>query len=182
MVEPEERRAMLAFARGVIERAVRGGDTSRAAPTGIVERPFGGVFVTLRKLGRLRGCIGCLDVSRPFVEALRTAAEDAALRDPRFSRLAAGELPDVRIEVSILSAPQRTSDPLSLVPGVHGVLIRRGPRRGLFLPQVATDHGLSRVELLARCCTEKAGLPADAWRDPQTEVLLFTTEAMAEEG
>lgn len=181
MLDSDQRRAILAFARSVIELAARGADTARAAPEGIAERPFGGVFVTLRKLGRLRGCIGCLDTSRPFAEALRTAAEDAALRDPRFARVAVAELPDLHVDVSIMSTPVRTSDPLALEPSTHGVLIRRGPQRGLFLPQVATDHNLSREQFLARCCSEKAGLPVDAWRDPQTEVLLFTTESLSED-
>ena len=111
----------------------------------------------------------------PLAEAVRRAAVCAATGDPRFPRLSAAETPDLDIEVSVLSnaVPMRRLDELQL--GRHGVLIRRGGCRGLFLPQVATEHHMDRETFLSRCCTEKAGLPADAWKDPGTEVLLFTT-------
>lgn len=64
--------------------------------------------------------------------------------------------------------------------GRHGIIVGRGRNRGLFLPQVATEYGFSREEFLSRCCSEKAGLPADAWRDPRTEVFIFTTDVFAE--
>jgi AMMECR1 domain-containing protein len=70
--------------------------------------------------------------------------------------------------------------PDEIVLGTHGVIVRRGAQRGLFLPKVAVDHGLSAQAFLERCCTEKAGLPAGAWRQPEAEVLLFTTEVFAD--
>jgi len=72
----------------------------------------------------------------------------------------------------------RRLDELEL--GRHGILVRQGGRRGLFLPQVAVEHHLDKETFLSRCCDEKAGLPANAWQDPATEVLLFTTEVFQE--
>jgi uncharacterized protein (TIGR00296 family) len=91
------------------------------------------------------------------------------------------ELPGLRIEISVLSPMVRTTDPLSLIPGVHGVYIRRGGRSGCFLPQVAAEQKWDRETFLARCCEDKAGLPPDAWKEPETEVYLFGAEAFEEE-
>lgn len=174
--------ALLAYARGVIERAVHGRPTADLPRPGeFDDRTHGGVFVTLYESRKLRGCIGSLDVDLALTEALRQAATDTALHDPRFEPVKPRELDEIRIQISILSVAELTDDPLSLVLGRHGILIRQGGRRGLFLPQVAVDHKLDREAFLSRCCTEKARLPADAWRDPATEVLLFTAEVIAEE-
>jgi len=129
----------------------------------------------------LRGCMGLLDARLARADAVRQAAISAALHDPRFSPVAPAELADLAIEVSILDAPvpMHSLDELEL--GRHGIIVQRGMQRGLFLPQVATDHHMSREEFLGRCCSEKAGLPADAWRDPATTVELFTTEVYTED-
>lgn len=171
---------LAAHARWFIESAVHGRTPSTQPACLERHEPWGGVFVTLRMHGRLRGCIGCLDVSHSFGACLAHAATQAALADPRFAPLSAAELRDVRVEVSVLSTPTRVADPLSLELGVHGIVIQRGHRRGLFLPQVATEHRLTKEAFLSLCCTEKAGLPAEAWREPETEVLLFTTIVDAE--
>jgi AmmeMemoRadiSam system protein A len=120
--------------------------------------------------------MGTLDPSQPLADAVRHAAETAALHDPRFPPVTSAELPDLSVEVSILSAfwPMRSIDELQV--GTHGILVRRGVQRGLFLPQVATEHHLDKETFLSRCCAEKAGLPPDAWRNPDTEVLLFTAD------
>ena len=94
--------------------------------------------------------------------------------------MALAELPHIQIEVSVLSEPQPMESMDALQLGTHGILIRSGSQRGLFLPQVAVDHRLDKEAFLARCCAEKARLPPDAWRDPNTEVLLFTTEVCTE--
>lgn len=170
-----------AFARSVIAARLAGHDPDTVAPPPDAERPHSGVFVTLRKLKRLRGCIGTLDDRLPLTQAVRHAAVSAAFNDPRFPPLQPAELPDVRIEVSILSPPCRMQRLDELELGRHGIIVQRGQRRGLFLPKVATECGFTRETLLERCCTEKAGLPPDAWKDPDTEVYLFTAETFAEE-
>lgn len=169
-----------AFARQVIELAVRNADTTHAQSPAHQVSSFGGVFVTLKKMGGLRGCMGTLDASQPLAESVRYAAQTAALNDPRFPPVASAELHDLSVEVSILSKPwpMRSVDELQL--GTHGIIVSQGTRRGLFLPQVATEHRLDKNDFLSRCCAEKAGLAPDAWKDPTTEVLLFTAEIFSE--
>ena len=92
----------------------------------------------------------------------------------------AADLPDIEIELSILSKPEETDDPLSLKLGTHGILIENPAGRGCFLPQVAAEFGWSKEEFLTRCCSEKASLPAEAWKQPETRVRLFTVELISE--
>ena len=169
-----------AYARQVIESAIRKDDSGGVRPPPAAPQPFGGVFVTLRVSGRLRGCMGTLEPEQSLAEAVGHAAVSAALHDPRFPPVAPADLPDISIEVSIMSAPWPMRDLDELELGKHGILVRNGPRRGLFLPQVATEHHFDKETLLTRCCREKAGLKPDAWRDPDTEVLLFTADAYSD--
>ncbi len=144
--------------------------------------PPGGVFVTLRNAGRLRGCIGRFDPGCELAEAVREVAA-SVLDDPRFrvKPVTADELPQLNIEVSVLSPMQRTADPASLKIGVHGIYVSGRGRGGCFLPQVASEQGWTAEQFLSQCCSGKAGLPADAWRDrSHVEVYLFTSEAFAE--
>jgi AmmeMemoRadiSam system protein A len=170
-----------AIARDAIEHAVRDGaaPADESAPAE-KECRCGGVFVTLHKLGRLRACMGVLEPQEPLTQTVRHAAVCAALQDPRFRPVTLSELSDIRIEVSIMSQPQPLRELNELTLGRHGIIVGRGRSRGLFLPQVATEYGFSREEFLSRCCTEKAGLAPDAWRDARTDVLTFTTEVFAE--
>jgi AmmeMemoRadiSam system protein A len=169
-----------AFARQIIDAALRGADVSSLQPPAGCDQPFSGVFVTLKKHGRLRGCMGILDASQSLAETVRYTAQTAALHDPRFPPVAPGELRDLSIEVSILSAPRPMRDLDDLELGRHGIIVQRGHQRGLFLPQVATEHRMDKLTFLSRCCAEKAGLSPDAWRDPRTEVLLFTADVFHE--
>ncbi len=140
-----------------------------------------GAFVTLRTRGRLRGCIGTF---KPLDSLALTVREmsASACRDPRFLTcpVMPQELPDLRIEISVLSPLERTLDPWSLELGKHGVYMRRGEQAGCFLPQVATEMGWDKDTFLSQCCAGKAGLPSYAWQDRDTEVYLFTTECFSE--
>jgi len=169
-----------AYARLVIEHAIREDDPKTIKPPPSGSQPFGGAFVSLRMFGSLRGCMGTLDADQPLAEAVRYAAVNAAVHDPRFAPLTLAELPDVTIEVSVLSPPWPMGDLDDLELGKHGILVRSGARRGLFLPQVATEYGFDKETFLTRCCSEKAGLKPNAWRDPTTEVLLFTTDVYSD--
>jgi len=142
---------------------------------------FGGAFVSLHKAGRLRGCIGRFNPGSGLAETVQDMAA-AALNDPRFQGMPVTkeDLPAIDIEISILSPMKRTSDPLTLRLGIDGVYIRNGFHSGCFLPQVALEQGWDKEELLSRCCGGKAGLPPDAWKDPQTEIYLFSAEVFSE--
>ena len=106
----------------------------------------------------------------------------SASHDPRFRGrpITPADLPTVEIEISILSKLEETDDPLSLELGRHGILIEHPAGRGCFLPQVATEFGWSKEQFLTRCCSEKAGLQAEAWKQSETQVLLFTVELISE--
>lgn len=137
-----------------------------------------GCFVTLKTAGRLRGCIGMFITDKPLIETAIDMAQSSAKTDPRFEddRLTKRELNGLEIEISVLSELKRTQNPLALELGVHGIYIKKGYRSGCFLPQVATETGWSKEEFLSYCCSHKAGLHYDAWKEPQTEVYLFTAE------
>jgi AmmeMemoRadiSam system protein A len=137
-----------------------------------------GCFVTIKNGDQLRGCIGQFIADRPLVNMVLEMAKASATSDPRFfaDPITPDELPDLNIEISVLSPLKKTADPLSLRLGIDGIYIKRGFSSGVFLPQVAEETGWSKEEFLSYCCSHKAGLPDDAWKDPKTEVFLFTAE------
>jgi uncharacterized protein (TIGR00296 family) len=106
----------------------------------------------------------------------------SSTKDPRFvsMRITPDELPQLNVEVSVLSELKRTEDPLTLRVGIDGVYIKRGNLAGCFLPQVATEQGWDKEQFLDRCCEGKAALPAKSWKDPKTEVYFFTSEVFGE--
>jgi len=111
-------------------------------------------------------------------------AVEAATNDPRFPELTPKELNRTAIEISVLT-PFVPIHPADVVPGVHGLYVARGPRRGVLLPQVATQYGWTREKLLAELC-HKAGLPSDAWKDKDTrlfafEAVVFSNESVDQE-
>jgi uncharacterized protein len=180
-MDPERRAQLLRLARDTIGARLAGSPLPPLPEIETEAAGFGGAFVTLHKAGRLRGCIGRFNPDTNLAETIQQMAL-AAMDDPRFRDLpiAQGELPQIDIEVSILSPMRRTDNPLSLELGVHGIYVRQGIRSGCFLPQVATEQHWSREEFLSRCCAGKAGLPPDAWKDPRTEVHLFSAEVFGE--
>ena len=178
----ELRVRLLEFARTCVEREVRstaGRATPLPVPPASSEIGTGGVFVTLRTKGRLRGCIGTFSLQDSLEATLRYIAVSAT-HDTRFLQhpLGTEELDEMSLEVSLLSEPVRTSNPASLKVGRDGVLIRRDGKTGCFLPQVATERGWDAETFLSQCCTLKAALPTDAWQDPKTEIYLFETEVL----
>lgn len=138
-----------------------------------------GCFVTLKNQERLRGCIGQFTSDKPLIELVVEMAKASATSDPRFMAdpITPGELDRLDVEISVLSPLKETDDPLSLRLGTDGIYIRRGCSSGCFLPQVATETGWSKEQFLSYCCGHKAGLAPDAWKDPKTQVFLFTAEA-----
>lgn len=137
-----------------------------------------GCFVTLKNHGKLRGCIGQFTSDIPLIHLVVEMAKASAIGDPRFlaDPITIDELNQLDVEISVLSPLKKTDDPLSLRLGVDGIYIKRDRVSGCFLPQVATESGWSKEEFLSHCCAHKAGLPADAWKRPETEVYLFTAE------
>ena len=139
-----------------------------------------GAFVTITKHGALRGCIGNIIGQEPLYETVRDMAVAAASQDPRFTPVTAAELKDIDVEISVLSKPRRVKDASEIQLGKHGVIVSRGDHQGVFLPQVADETGWSKEEFLSELCSQKAGLPPDAWKDPDTALYVFTADVFAE--
>ncbi len=169
-----DRRRLLEIGRDAIEAVLcRDGrpEVDVRSLSGALCRPAA-AFVTLREEGELRGCVGRLRFDLPLWKNVEGAAVDAAFEDPRFPPLSVGELPIVDLEVSVLEPPVVVHSPAEFEPGLHGIIVERGLRMALLLPQVATEMGWGAPEMLSAVC-RKAGLPSDAWRDSSTKLRVF---------
>lgn len=176
----DQRSQLLALAREVI-RAELAGDPAPELPTpaGACREPRG-AFVTLKKSGDLRGCIGYVEAHEPLWEVVRANARNAAFRDPRFAPLEPDELPDVTIEISVLTPPMPVRDPSEVEVGRDGLIIENGPRRGLLLPQVPVEQRWDRATFLDQAC-RKAGLEPGCWRRSDTRILRFSADVFGED-
>jgi AmmeMemoRadiSam system protein A len=174
----EQRAHLLAIARRAIrDRATGRPDTIPTPPDPILRAP-GAAFVTLTRAGALRGCIGYVQAIMPLARAVAHCAAAAATEDPRFPVVTAQELPDLFLEISILSPLRPIADPTEIQVGLHGIYVSRGSSHGLLLPQVATEQDWDRDTFLRQACL-KAGLSADAWqRDAALQV--FTVECISD--
>jgi AmmeMemoRadiSam system protein A len=149
----------------------------KAAPPHLCEPR--GVFVSLHRQGRLRGCIGYLEAVKPLMQAVQEMAAAAAFHDPRFSPLRQEELADLDIEISVLSPMRQIKNIEEIEVGKHGLYIVKGLDRGLLLPQVATQYNWDRLTFLRQTCG-KACLNQDAWKEPDTRIFVFTAEVFSE--
>jgi len=139
-----------------------------------------GAFVTITKHGQLRGCIGHIIGDQPLLQTVRDMAVAAASQDPRFPPVKPEELNDLDLEISVLSKPQKISDPNSIQLGTHGVIVSQGFNKGVFLPQVAAETGWNLDQFMSELCSQKAGLPPDCWKDAKTTVEIFTADVFSE--
>jgi len=173
-----QKKVLLKTARDTVDAVVTGGPSPEPKSADPELNAHCGCFVTLKNRGRLRGCIGQFTSESPLIELVAAMAKASATSDPRFfaDPITDSELEQLDIEISVLSPLQRTQQPLSMRLGVDGIYIKRGGASGCFLPQVATETGWSKEEFLSYCCSHKAGLPPDAWKEAGTEVYLFTAD------
>lgn len=176
---PEEQQQLLAWARACLSAAVGGQPRPRTPAWTPAQCAPHGAFVTLRKHGALRGCIGQMDFSRPLWENVAVAAVAAGLNDPRFEPVSEGELPQLRLEISVLDPPVPIARWEDFDVTRHGVIVERAGRRALLLPKVAQEFGWGAEQVLRAVC-EKAGLPAEVWRDRATRWQVFTAVDFAE--
>lgn len=179
----EAKKRLLTIARRAVEAAVRRLPPPRFEESDPELQGLQGCFVTLKNGERLRGCLGNFTGEVPLWRHIAQMAAASATEDPRFFRdpITPREVPQLTIEISVLSPLQRIENPLDIELGVHGIYIKQGARSGCFLPQVADETGWSKEEFLGYCCSHKAGLPYDAWKDPSTEVFVFTAEVFNED-
>jgi hypothetical protein len=163
LLTPGERAALLAVARAAIRHHLGLGPRPEVPETGGLGAPRG-AFVTLHRRGELRGCIGRFEPARTLARTVAAMAVAAATDDPRFPPVEPEEIDEIRIRVSALGPRRRLPDPSGLVVGEHGLVVQRGWDAPTFLKHACL----------------KAGLPADAWRDPLTSLEVFGAEEFGE--
>ena len=169
---------LLRLARQAIEEGVATGRLGEMSVAPDAPADLCGAFVSLHKSESLRGCIGHIEALKPLYLTVRECAFAAAFCDPRFEPVTADEIPELCIEVSVLSPfSEITAEQVEI--GRHGLLISRGVRRGLLLPQVAVHLNWDRERFLSETC-RKAGLAEDAWRHG-AKIQAFTAQVFAEQ-
>lgn len=169
----EEKLELLRIARQAITNIVNGQGLPEIEPkTENLKTPCG-AFVTLTVNNNLRGCIGYIEPVKSLAEVVNEVAAKSALEDPRFPPVEPSEVDKLEIEISVLSPLKLAKSIDEIKVGEHGIMIKRGWRRGLLLPQVAVEHNLTKEEFLEHTCL-KAGLHPDCWKDKETEIYIFT--------
>lgn len=178
MLTDTQKARLLGIARSSIERHLTGGGPLPAAAE---ELPgASGVFVTIKRRGELRGCLGTLQMRGSLADEVARCARDSATEDPRFPAVERGELREASLEISVLG-PLEEIDPSedgAVVVGRHGLVAEQGFRRGLLLPQVAVEWGWTPEQFLRQTC-HKAGLPLDAWQHG-ARIYRFEAEVFGE--
>jgi AmmeMemoRadiSam system protein A len=162
MLTDPQKHGLMSVARRAITSQVSGSVVAVSLDLELPEAT--GVFVTIKRRGELRGCLGTLQCARGLAAEVARCAADAASEDPRFPPVAVAELHELSVEISVLG-PVEAIDPRSedaIIIGRHGLIAEHGVRRGLLLPQVATEWGWTLEQFLRQTCA-KAGLPHDAW-------------------
>ncbi len=172
-----QQQSLLRMARSALELGVHGLPLDSLTPPPGIPLDRCGAFVTLHRGEHLRGCIGHIEALKPLPQTVCECAVASALYDPRFDPVTPEEVPGLRIEISVLS-PFVEIAPEQVEVGVHGLLISRGIRRGLLLPQVAVEWKWDRERFLSETC-RKAGLEDDAWRHG-ARIQAFTAQVFSE--
>jgi AmmeMemoRadiSam system protein A len=178
MTSAMDRFQLLQLAREAITAYVHHQPMPRIQLAGVFARP-GGAFVTLHRQGDLRGCIGHIEPFEPLGEVVARCAVAACSRDPRFPPVTEPELPEIQVELSLLSPLEPIAGVADFEIGTHGLVVEYGWHRGLLLPQVATEWNWDRETFLAHTC-QKAGLPMDAWKRG-AKLWRFSAEVFGEE-
>jgi AmmeMemoRadiSam system protein A len=179
VLDDSAKNELLALARRTLEVYLACGEIPRYFTSRLELCVRCGAFVSLHRGKDLRGCIGLLAPDEELYRTVQRCAISSAVEDSRFPPVTYEELPELTIELSILAPLQAIRDPVEVEVGRHGLLISREGRRGLLLPQVATENQWDRETFLSQTC-RKAGLPPDAWRDPDISIERFTAQVFSE--
>ena len=171
-----EKQALISIARNTLESNTRSSKippVERNLLTSTLETPCG-AFVTLRKKGELRGCIGRFETTEPLWKVVQEMTAAAAVQDYRFDPVDRSELKDIDIEISVLTPLKRINSPDQIRLGIDGIYIRKGSASGTFLPQVAKETNWTLEEFLGHCARDKAGIGWNGWKDAE----LYTFQAL----
>ena len=177
MVTSADQEKLLRLARHALEAHVRQQPPPPRERGGALDEPLS-VFVSIHNEDELRGCLGRLDVRAPLSESVADLAALVSDSDPRFDPVVPAELPNLDVEISVLTPEREIGSIDDIQVGRHGLIIERGYRRGLLLPQVASEREWDAETFLAQTCL-KAGLPEDAWRSG-ARIWIFEAQVFSE--
>ncbi len=179
MLNDEDAKILFRIAREAIRSACQHQDYLPPAQEGKILNRRAGCFVTIKKHGQLRGCIGNFQSSIPLYREVAQMAIAAATGDPRFNPMSLAELDAAELEITVLTPLEKIVDIDKIEVGRHGIYIEKNFHRGVLLPQVATEYGWDRETFLAQTCI-KAGLNMDAWRDQEADIYIFSGQILSE--
>jgi len=180
LLNREQKLKLLRLARDTIRFYLTEGKIPRRTNTDPALNEVMGLFVTLHKNGRLRGCIGNIVGRKPLYQGVIDMAIAASTEDPRFPRLTKEEIDDIDIEISVLSPLKKITNTDEIVMGTHGVMVKDFFRSGVYLPQVATETGWSKEQFMNSLCGQKAGMDPQAWKTGKCEIYIFTADVFGE--
>ncbi len=178
MLSTADKKRLLEIAFETIKSYVESGEMPSFDVKSAALLADGAAFVSLHKRGQLRGCIGHIEARDALWSTVRDVAIAAATQDPRFPAVSKDELALLDLEISVMTPLKRVKSVEDIKIGLHGLMMVRGFRSGLLLPQVATEYKWTREEFLQHTCM-KAGLPPDAWKDQKTEIYSFEAEVFS---
>lgn len=174
----KEQKELLRIARETIVAWVTTGTVPAVQPSSNGLNATNGCFVTIKRSGQLRGCIGNFVSDSPLCKLVQEMAVSAATRDPRFYPMKQPDLADFDLEISVLSPLEQISSVEEIEVGKHGIYIVKGSCRGVLLPQVATEYAWDRETFLRHTCL-KAGLPENAWQK-ECDIFIFSALVFGE--
>jgi len=178
ILNKDQKKFLLKLARDSIKYYLKNGEhINIKTEEGILEEKRG-AFVTIKHKNQLRGCIGYPTPYLPLYKTIIEASVMAATKDPRFLPIQKKELPDVNIEISVLSLPKKITGLDEIEVGKHGIIVSKGINSGLLLPQVPLEWGWDLETYLKHGCM-KAGLDEDAWKKG-AEIEIFTAQVFSE--
>jgi len=175
----KEQKRLLEIARQSVEAYVKTGKRIKIEEDELLNK-YKGVFVTFKKHGELRGCTGVFESDLPLTQTVAEISISSAVNDKRFTPVMKHELEKLKYEISVLSPLKKVDSSEDVEIGKHGVKIVKGSKSGVFLPQVAVENNWNKDIFLSVLCTQKVGLLADCWKDPDIEIYIFTAQVFAE--
>ncbi|WP_129126073.1 AmmeMemoRadiSam system protein A [Geomonas oryzae] len=174
-----DKKLLLQLAREAVTSTVRTGKLKMQMVTEERLLALQGCFVTIKKQGTLRGCIGNFISDKPLYQLVQEMAASAATRDPRFYPMKEDDLAEFELEISVLSPLNKIESPEEVEVGKHGLYLEKNFSRGVLLPQVAVEHKWDRETFLTQTAL-KAGLKRDDWKEG-ADLYVFSAEVFAEQ-
>jgi AmmeMemoRadiSam system protein A len=174
----DQKTFLLDLARRTIKHYLEKGDSLKEKSDDPLLQEKRGAFVTLKAENELRGCIGYPLPHKPLIETVIDCAIASATQDFRFASIKEEELSQVKIEISVLTLPRKVKDVSEIRIGEHGIILSKGPHRGLLLPQVPVEWDWDLETYLNHGCL-KAGLDDDEWKKGAT-IEIFSAQVFSE--